>query len=172
MVNSVLRAIRNRRTIKTFRSDADVGEENIQEILEAGRWAPSMVNSQPWRFVVIEDEEVREQVSEIDFPIFLKKGLREAPVVIVVCADTEEDPKHYVEDCAVATQNIALAAQSLSLGSAWIGVHGERAEKDLSNLLDLPERFRPVSILCVGVPKDIPESERKDISELVYRRVD
>ena len=170
MSNPVLEAMRNRRSATRF-DTAPVEEEKIQAILEAGRWAPSWLNRQPWKFIVIRDRLLKERISEFA-PTVYKLALNEAPVCIAVCVNPVEDPFHYVEDGSIATQNMALAAQSLGLGSLWIGmfnVRNERnsAEEKTKAVLEIPENYRLISILPVGVVKLAPEKTRKDLSEIV-----
>ena len=170
--NTVLKAIRDRRTVIRFET-TPVGEDMIQAILEAGRWAPSWINSQPWRFKVVTDSGVKKRLSE-NVPTVFNLGITEAPVCIAVCVDPGADPSHFVEDGAAATQNMALAAHSLGLGSSWIGVHNPRVEKGsaeekIREILKLPKTHRVVSLLPIGVPKYFPEKDRKELSELIIR---
>jgi len=84
-----------------------------------------------------------------------------------------EDPYHFVEDGAAATQNMAVVAQSLGLGSIWIGVYHvgsvkNSAEEKIKAVLKIPKTWRIISILPIGVAKYAPEKERKPLSELVY----
>jgi len=170
MSNPVLEVIRNRRSATRF-DTASVEEEKVQAILEAGRWAPSWLNRQPWKFIVVRDRLLKERISEFA-PTVYKLALSEAPVCIVVCVDPVEDPFHYVEDGAIATQNMALAAQSLGLGSLWIGVFNVRnernsAEEKTKAILGIPENYRLISILPIGVVRLAPEKARKNLSEIV-----
>jgi len=172
MSNPVLEAIRNRRTSIRFEK-TPVEEEKIQAILEAGRWAPSWLNSQPWRLIVVADQRIRETLSE-HVPTIYNLGIREAPVCIAVCVNPREDPFHFVEDGAIATQNMALAAYSLGLGSCWIGVFDSKGEKNsaeerIKSILGIPKNFRLISVLPIGIPRNIPEKDRKELSQLVYR---
>lgn len=101
-------------------------------------------------------------------------GIEEAPIVIAVVADPKADPYHYVEDCAAATLNMALAAHSLGLSSFWVGVFDISREKGAAedrvrSLLGVPESHRVISMLPIGVAAMTPEKNRKPLSELVYR---
>jgi len=172
MDNAVLEAIRKRRSIIRFET-TPIEEEKIEAILEAGRWAPSWLNKQPWRFILITDQDVKEQVSNL-VPTIYNLGVKEAPVCIAVCADPEEDPYHFIEDGAAATQNMALAAQSLGLGSSWIGAFSleagkNTAEERIKGILKVPKRWRLISVMAIGVPKYYEEKERKPVSEIVRR---
>jgi len=172
MTNSVLEAIKNRRSVLRFET-TPIEEEKIQTILEAGRWAPSWLNKQPWKFIVVTDPAIKESLSELA-PTVFKLGVREAPVCIVVSVDPNEDPFHFIEDGAAATQNMALAAQSLGLGSCWIGTfkleeEKESSEEKIKDILEIPKTHRVISLLPIGIPKHVGEKVRKELSRLVYR---
>jgi len=172
MINPVLKAIRDRRSVRRFET-TPIEEEKIQAILEAGRWAPSWLNRQPWRVLLITDQDLKQRISEHVPTIFIM-GMKEAPISIAVLVDPKEDPYHFIEDGAVATQNMALAAQSLGLGSCWIGVFNLKGEKDsaeekMKEILNIPKTYRLISLLPVGVPKYVEEKKRKKPSQLVYR---
>ncbi len=125
MVSQVLEAIKKRRSIVRFESNP-IADDKIQAILEAGRWAPSWLNKQPWKFILVKDQELKEKISGLVSTIY-NLGIKEAPICIAVCVNPKEDPYHFIEDGTAATQNIALAAYSLKLGTSWIGVFDLRA---------------------------------------------
>ena len=170
MVNPILEAIRNRRNSVRFKS-TPIEEKKLNTVLEAGRWAPSWSNTQPWRFIVIKDEKIREIMSNT-VSTFFSAGIKDAPICIAVCVNTKKDSFHFIEDGAAATQNMALCAQSLKLSTSWIGVfslHNERnsAERKLKKILKIPKEWRLISILSLGVPKFKVTKTRKKLSELV-----
>ncbi|MBS7645916.1 MAG: nitroreductase family protein [Candidatus Bathyarchaeia archaeon] len=170
--NPILDAIKGRRSIFRFKPDP-VPEEEIEAILEAGRWAPSWTNTQPWKFIVVKDPERKRRLTEAAVTI-TGIGISEAPVVIAVVADPEADPYHYVEDCAAATLNMALAAHSLGLSSFWVGVFDAKGEKRSSEervkeILGVPKALRVISMLPVGFADISPVKSRKPLSEMVYR---
>ena len=169
--NSLLKAIQQRRSVSRFKSD-DVGQDKIDAIIEAARWAPSFINSQPWNILVVEDKETRRRLRELAVTI-ASVGIEESPVTFVVSVDPKKDPYHYVEDGSAATQNMALAAHSLGLGSFWVGVYdvsGNRAssEEKIKKLLNIPMEHRVISMLPVGVPAMAFHKDRKQTSEFVY----
>ena len=170
MLNPVLKTIRERRSIVNFKS-TPITNENINAILEAGRWAPSWTNMQPWRFIVITNEKNKTEISNGVSTVF-KNSIREAPLCIAVCVNPEVDSFHFVEDGTAATQNMALAAQSLGLGTNWIGVfsmHNEKnsTEAKVKKILGIPKKWRLISILPVGIPRLRQSKKRKNLSELV-----
>jgi len=172
---SVLDAIRERRSKFRFKEE-DIGEDAIESILEAGRWAPSFANLQPWKLIVIQDEELKEELYEIAGKITLfREGLEEAPVIFAVAVDQEEDPDHYIEAGAVATQNMALAAYSIGLASYWIGLFDinearKSVEKEARTALDLPKKYRLISLLPVGKSDQKKTGERQELDEIVLRK--
>ena len=172
--NLTLRAIRERRSTLDFTSDP-VTDEQVEAILEAGRWAPSARNSQPWDFVVVRDPQLRAGMA-----IILRRitwawgGFAAVPVMIVVSVDPSRDPDHFVEDGAVATQNLCLAAQSLGLASSWAGVYGSsraaagNVEQDLRAVLSLPPSHRIIAVVPIGLAKEQRESSRRPLTEMVH----
>ena len=168
-MNEVLNAIKNRRTIRRFKS-TPIDEEELLTILEAGRWAPSFSNLQPWRFIVIKDQVLKNAIDKAARESVLHLGINEAPVVILVCVDRRIDPLHAIETGAAAAQNMALAAFSLGLGAGWIGIWGTEAEASIQKIFKLPETVRAVSLLPVGVPNESPEGHRKPIEDFTQFR--
>lgn len=173
--NSVIETIKERRSIFRFK-DEEVDQDSIETILEAGRWAPSFANLQPWKFVVVQDEDIKGKLHELAAKITLfREGLEEAPVVFAVAVDEEEDPDHYIEAGAVATQNMALAAKSLGLSSYWIGLFDIEngrgsAEEEAKEVLEIPDNYRLISLLPVGISDQKKHGERKDLEDIVIRK--
>jgi nitroreductase len=172
--NAVLKAVQERRSVFRFKSD-EVSQDKIDAIIEAARWAPSFVNSQPWSIIVVKDKEIRRKLRELAITI-TGAGIEESPVTFVVTVDTKKDPHHYLEDGAAATQNMALVAHSLGLGSFWVGVYdasGARAssEEKTKALLNIPNEYRLISMLPVGVPAMTFQKDRKPSSEFVYSNI-
>jgi len=165
-MNEVLKAIRNRRTIRRFKPDP-VEPLKLQMILEAGRWAPSFSNLQPWRFIIIRDLGLKIALDKAARESVLHLGINEAPVVILVCVDRRIDPLHAIEAGAAATQNMTLAAHSVGLGAGWIGIWGTETETSIQKLLKLPETVRVVSLLPIGIPDESPEGHRKPLEQSI-----
>ena len=168
-MNEVLNTIKNRRTIRKFKPNP-IDEEKLQMILEAGRWAPSFSNLQPWKFIVTKDQNLKNELDKASKESVLHLGINEAPLVILVCVDRRIDPLHAIEAGAAATQNIALAGHSLGLGVGWIGVWGTEAETAIQKLFQLPETTRVVSLLPIGYPAESPQGNRKPLEEFIRFR--
>ncbi|MDD5194980.1 MAG: nitroreductase family protein, partial [Candidatus Omnitrophica bacterium] len=121
-------------------------------VLEAARQAPSASNRQEWRFIVVKDYQLREKLSVAAKG---QKFVQEAPVVIVVCAQTDNHTMtcgqlSYPIDCAIAIDHMTLAACSLGLGTCWVGAF---YEDDVKKILDIPPEIRVVELLALGYPK-------------------
>jgi len=179
----LLEAVNTRRSVRRF-SDRPVEDEKLQALLEAVRMSPSWANRQCWRFIVIRDGQAREAISELSYveAFFApkgykvnpaKKGLAEAPVVIVACADPAEsgvlwDQSYYMTDIGIASQTLMLTAHSLGLGSVFVGVFDD---KKLRELLRIPEEIKIVGLFPLGYPLDETKKEgppRKPLSEIVF----
>ena len=173
MINEVLAAIRERRSILRF-ENAPVEDDKLEAILEAGRWAPSWINKQPWNFTVIKDQKTKEQLSDA-VPTAFVQGLKESPLCIAITVDETQDPFHFVEDGAAAAQNMALAAYSLGLHSSWIGVYDLKNQRNSSEskvrqILGIPKDNRVIAILPIGHAKnDLPKKDRKPLKQIVYQ---
>ena len=168
-MSGLMETIRSRRTIRKFKPDP-VAEEKVQMILEAGRWAPSFSNLQPWRFVVLKDTGIKKRIDEVAKESVLHWGINEAPVVVLVCADRRIDPLHAIEAGSAATQNMVLMAKDLGLGAGWIGIMGTEAETAIQKLLNLPGTMRIISLVPIGIPDESPKSNRKPLEEFVEIR--
>lgn len=159
----ILDVIKTRRSIRRYTADP-ISEESINKILQAGRWAPSAGNSQPWRFIVLQSPEVRKKLASI-----LPWGgfLSEAALGIAVIID-ETASTRAVEDGAAATQNILLEAHSLGLGACWIGTYGSPHEANAKKALKVPESLRVLSVIAIGHPAEAPRRTRKPMADLVF----
>ena len=161
----VFEAIQSRRSIRSFRADP-VRREDIIQILDSARWAPSWKNSQCPRFVVIEDVGIKQGISQTLTRNRSYLSVLTAPLLIVVCAElgksghTGCDPATekgdwYMFDSALAVQNILLSAWSLGLGSVVIGLFDAPA---VASITGVPEGFSVVNLIAIGYPDEWPEA--------------
>ena len=171
--NELLRVIRERRSAVRFK-ERPVSQENLDLILEAGRWAPSYINSQPWEFIVLRDARLRTRVAEILRRLTMSwEVIAQAPVLIVVAVDARTDPRHHLQDGAAAAENMALMAHSLGLASLWVAIDAEAnsrgtPENDLRDLLRVPRSLRLVVAMPIGVSAERVESSRRPLAEMVH----
>jgi len=164
-MNEVLRAIKERRSIRSFKTDP-VEPEKIEAILEAARWAPSGKNTQPWRLVVVGSREKREQLGRL---VTQMDMIRTAPVTVAVLLDTQAgyDRTKDVQAIGACAQNILLAAHSLGLGACWIG---RVREEQVELVLEAKEHEELMMLIPIGYPKEAPPPrDRKPLAELVRR---
>jgi len=140
--------IKTRRSIRRYKPQ-EVPEEHLNRILEAARWAPSAINRQPWKFIVVRDREIKEKIGDASkFYFVLNRNVSEAPIIIVVCTK-DNAYKWATVDCAMASQNIMLEAHSLGLGSCFIGAFDEHKVKQI---LDLPDKMGIIALITIGYP--------------------
>ena len=153
-----MKEIFERRSIRKY-SKLPISDSDIENLLRAAMAAPSAGNQQPWEFILIKDKNILADITKVH-PY--SQMLKEAQLAIVVCADLDKE-KHsgyWVQDCSAATENILIESQYLGLGSVWLGVYPrEDRVKGLKELLNLPVRVVPLSIVSLGYP-----AEKKDPS--------
>jgi nitroreductase len=164
-MNEVLRAIRERRSIRVFRPDP-IEPEKLEAILEAARWAPSGRNTQPWRFVVVESKEKRQELGRV---VTQMDMIRTAPVTIAVLRDKDAgyDEIKDAQAIGACAQNILLAAHSLGLGACWLG---RLRDPQVEKIIGAKENEELMMLIVIGYPRERPApKERKPLSELVRR---
>jgi len=159
-----LELARSRRSVREYTSEIP-SDELIGKVLEAGRWAPSGLNNQPWRFRVIKEADKRQELST-----FTKYGaiILRAPVIIAVCMDLADSYNREKDLMAMGAciQNMMLAAASLGLGSCWLGEVLNRKE-EVRNYLGLLEDIELIVLLALGFPdQDTAASSRKSLKTL------
>ena len=158
---SLFDVILSRRSIRSY-ENKEIPQEILNQILEAGRQAPSAANRQPFRFVVVTDSEAKNEFSKSLFG----KHIKNAPLVIVGCANEKSvlTGKWAVVDTTIALQNIVLAAWAFGIGSCWIGSFSEEKVK---GLLEIPNNWKVVALLTLGYPAEQPKAKnRKPFEEL------
>ncbi len=155
--------LKTSRSIRRFKP-VPISRELIIKILDTARFAPSAHNSQPWRFIIVEDSVIKEKLANLHIGA---KPLRSAPQAIVVVSDKNASPDSYLIDGANAAIYIQLAAHALGLGTVWIQTM--RNIRDIQRILNLPENLVPVAILAIGYPDEQPRlRERIPLERLVY----
>ncbi|MBU4240992.1 MAG: nitroreductase family protein [Actinobacteria bacterium] len=163
-------AIRRRRSIRKY-EEREVTEEQLTQVLEAARLAPSWKNQQPWRFLVIRDAAKRQAVADILEGNPARKGIAQAPVLIVVCADpalsgVENRKEYYMADIGIVMDHIMLEAADMGLGTVFVGWYDE---DKMRQALGVPDQFRIVGMTPLGYPAKEPNPvPRKELDELVH----
>ena len=162
----VIEAIKKRKSIRTY-LEKEISEVVLKEILEAARLAPSASNRQPWKFVVIQNKELRKKLMLASRnQIFVA----EAPAVIAGCATNishvmPNGVPSYPVDIAIALEHISLQAAELGLGTCWIGAFDQKKVKEI---LHIPKEIMIVCLMTLGYPaKDSFKSTRKPLEDII-----
>ena len=155
-----LEAIRKRRSVREYTGDP-IPHKDILKIVEAGRWAPSGYNRQPWEFIVITDDEMIARLK------MAAQWMDKAGAIIAIVLDWNAS-KFWLEDGSAAIQNMLLAATALGYGSCWLQGYTERSEAAFKKLLAIPEEKRLLTLIPIGVPARWPEGEKKPLEDILY----
>ena len=153
-MSDMIELLRNRRSIRKF-SLEKVAPDTVDLLIEALLRAPSSRGINPWEFVVVDDAGLLARLSRSKD--HGSEFLENAPLAIVVCADSTRSDV-WIEDCAIASIIVQLAALSLGLGSCWVQIRnrqhdgGRTAEEFIRELLALPEHIKVESIIGIGHP--------------------
>jgi nitroreductase len=156
MAEATLEDIKNRRSIRSFKSDPIKGEE-LDAILEAGTYAPSGGNQQSALIVVISDKAVRDRLEELNAEVLkdpTAKPFYGAPVVLAVLVD--QSKANPVEDGSLVLGNLQIAASAIGVGSCWIHRAKEVFEtpdgKAFLEKWNLTGDYRGVGFCILGYP--------------------
>ena len=167
---SALDVISTRVSVRQFTGEK-LNADQLDKILRAGMSAPTAVNKQPWAFVVVDDAEVLQQLSEAVKSSRIENGASHA---IVVCGDMTkalegEGRGYWVEDTSAATENMLLAAHAMGLGALWVGVYpiSERVSQ-VSEIICVPEHITPMCIVTLGYPAEQPAVKDKYKTENIH----
>ena len=152
----MIEVIKNRKSVRKY-TEQRISDEDLHTILEAAMSGPTACNARPWSFIVVRDEEMLNKMADGNGRA--ATPLRKANVGVLICGDLEraipQAPEYWVVDGSIAVQNMILAAESLNIGSVWIGTWPQNekmnAQKELFNL---PETIVPHSILALGYSDD------------------
>lgn len=158
-----LKAIMNRKSIRKF-TEQGVGDDAIRTILKAGMSGPSCVNARDWAFVVVKDPEMLARMADANGRP--AAPLKQAAFGVLVCGDLERAfpraREYWVIDGAIAAQNMILAAESMGIGSVWLGTWPQMDRvAQQQKLFSLPETVIPHSILAFGYPAENPDKSAK-----------
>lgn len=163
--SSLIRAIHERRSVRHF-SDTPVGRQKLLAAIRAASWAPSGLNNQPWRFAIVWDGSLKNELASLTR---YASTLRAAAVLVPVFLDKESSYDH-LKDCqavGACIQNLLLALHDSGLGAVWIGEILKNGDKVL-RLLDLPDRLELMAVVAVGEPAHRNQrSHRKAVEELI-----
>ena len=159
---SALDVIFSRKSVRSY-TDQPVSDEQVETMLRAAMAAPTGMNVQPWRFVVVRDQAVKDKLAGPRGGI-----IAQAPVVFVICGETtlmrkpfgqpdaeavEVPNGNWTQDCSAATENLLLAAEALGLGAVWTAAHPyEDRVNPIREALGLPDNVTPLCVVPCGYP--------------------
>ena len=160
-------AIMGRRSIRKY-TDKPIEDRILEQIFDAARWAPNGGNYNAWRFILV--------TSPVQKKLILNfcPGIFDVPTaMIVICAEPkqkrikEATRLMYMADCAIAAENIVLAAYSFGIGSCIVASFADIALRDL---IELPENVKPYIIVTLGYPAEDPDPPpRLPLRKIVYK---
>ncbi len=142
---ALLDLVRHRKSVRNF-LDRPVEREKIMTCLEAARLAPSACNSQPWKFIVVDDGQLKNRLCQAAFGgiYSMNSFCKMAPVMVAVISEKGKflarigsmfrGTKFYLIDIGIACEHFILQAEELGLGTCWIGWFNERAVKSILNV--------------------------------------
>jgi nitroreductase len=195
-VSDLLTVMHAQRACRRFDPDGKVFDSDIEQMLEAAVHAPSAANTQPWSFVVVREEQTRSEltawwtetwnagggdffrrtlddknlIADLEFG-FSRGGFAAAPVVVVVCADSERVPENYAPSSIYpAVQNLLLASADLGYGSCLTTGLTTFGVDRVRELLELPETLLPMAAVYVGrAAKKLSPPRRRPAAAVTFR---
>lgn len=181
-MNTVLETILNRRSVRSYKPQP-IPADILKTIIEAANQAPSGMNTQPWRFVVVEDRDFKRKLVEIAVPNSKKyleplKDVNPARHASIMKRYEElEDPVYYSapaiifvigsgtyasDSCPLACSNLMLAALSFGLGSCWVKLGSLVADNpEIASALELKKGEAIFGPILVGYPAELPKAPPK-----------
>ena len=153
--------LKTRRSVRQFTKDP-IREEDLRVILDCGRLAPSAVNRQEWKFIVITDPALKNAVADAtDYGKFI------ADAAAAIAVATSPDCISPNMDGAAATTNMLNAAHALGYAGCWIGADGNDTGRRVHKVLGVPEGWKVITLFALGVPASPVQKDKKELSEVI-----
>ncbi len=154
--DATLECIMTRASVRSY-TDRQVDDSTINKILRAGMAAPTAANQQPWQFVVVTEQNLKDSITAA---FEYTKMVEHCSFAVVVCGDMDNlfqgdipDGGFWVEDCSAASENMLLAAHALGVGGVWCGIYPLKdRETRLRQILNLPANLTPLNVMAFGYP--------------------
>ena len=181
-----------RRSIRKFKEEP-VPEKLLNKVLEAGRWAPSAGNTQPWRFILVTDADVKKNIANVSTEFsrkawaefspeharylaarggsWDKSGMAKIPVLVVVCYEVPERMREelILGSAWAAIENMLLAATAEGLGSCIYTFYDMEEENMIKEILHVPEKYRIAGMIQLGYSAaEPPVPLRKTLNGMVF----
>lgn len=168
-MNEFIQTIKSRRSVRNYKPE-QIKQHELDMIIEAGIYAPSAGNDQPWHFTVVQNRELLDHINKKTRELMVlsdDEWIRNmgkspdflvtynAPTLIIVSG--RENAYDYKTDCAAAIENMLIAAHTLNIGSVWLGlVRRYLGLRDEMNKLAIPEGYVPFYGFVLGYPEGLP----------------
>ncbi len=166
--------VEKRRAVRKYKP-YDIPDDDLKRILEAARLAPSADNSQPWRFIIVKNQEAKELLAKPSTQTFIAS----ANAIVVVLGDPSVSccPRATwtTRDPMIATEHIVLAAMALGYGTCWIANYESRPQEwieEVKKMLKIPQHMHIIVLVAIGVPDETPQPRpRKSLQEICFDEV-
>lgn len=146
-------AIKGRRSVRRY-SEKAVSEEILEQIIQAGMWAPTACNDQDYRFIVINDQNKFDELLSFGAASFLK-DVQTAILILYKNTSSNQEYKDYIQSGAAAVQNMLLKAYSLGLAGCW--VCNLPSQRVMRQLFHIPRTYSVIALISIGYPTSIPK---------------
>ncbi|MCP4370428.1 MAG: hypothetical protein GY797_20300 [Deltaproteobacteria bacterium] len=173
--NKLMEIIKKRRTVRKFKNIL-VPDDMIRKMVEAARWAPSALNSQPWEFIIVKNMETKKKIREIYTSARERLGIYkqdtsfiEHATLIGVCVQMEG--KSYRIAASLAMQSFLLAATSLDIFSTILGValNFEEDKQTITEMLSITDNYELVILLGIGYADEMPgRKELRNLEDIIH----
>lgn len=175
----MIKEIEMRRSVRKY-IDKTIENEKITELLESARLAPSGNNTQPWRYILVKSEEMKQKISKASNN---QKWMLTAPVFIVCVADIrcrikedvdiylddnspQDEVKRIIRDTSISVGYMLLQANNLGLGACWVA---DFMQEEIRPVLNVPSDKYVVGVITVGYPNETPEARpRKSLEDIIH----
>lgn len=167
----LINAIKGRRSVRKFKNEK-ISRAMVEKIIDIARWAPTASDRQSYRFIVVDDEKIKEKLVRMGAAVFVKTS----PMGILVLYSNETSSKDYgdyIQSASAAIQNILLVAYSMNIGTCWICHLPNKSH--VRRLFGIPRNYDPIAYIVMGYyDRELKPPPRKyGINELVsYNRFD
>ena len=163
MDNEVLKAIRERRSFRSYKAE-QIKDEELKAVLEAGTWAPTAKGMQNPLIVAVQNEQLKQEIIRLNAKVMgtTANPFYDAPTIVLVFGTP--DWKNYIQDGSLVLGNMMLAAHTVGLGSCWINREIEMFQlpegKELMKKLNVPEEYGGIGALALGYPEGEPREAK------------
>ncbi|OOM73400.1 FMN reductase [Clostridium puniceum] len=175
----MIKEIEMRRSVRKY-IDKTIENEKITELLESARLAPSGNNTQPWRYILVKSEEMKQKISKASNN---QKWMLTAPVFIVCVADIrcrikedvdiylddnspQDEVKRIIRDTSISVGYMLLQANNLGLGACWVA---DFMQEEIRPVLNVPSDKYVVGVITVGYPNETPKARpRKSLEDIIH----